>query len=44
MIMLHQFYNLFTSTEEKSAPIIDVSSNTYFVNVSVKYIILYFTD
>ena len=30
----------FTSTEEKSAPFFDVSSNLYFV----KYIIYHFTD
>ena len=33
----------FTSTEEKSAPFFDVSSNLYFfVNNSVKYIMFHF--
>ena len=31
----------FTSTEEKSAPFFDVSSNISLVNISVSYIILY---
>ena len=35
----------FTSTEEKSAPFFDVSSNLYFfVTDSVKYIMFHFTD
>ena len=33
----------FTSTEEKSAPFFDVSSNICLVNISVSYIILYYT-
>ena len=31
----------FTSTEEKSAPFFDVSSNISLVNISVSYIMLY---
>ena len=31
----------FTSTEEKSAPFFDVSSNIFLVNISVSYIMLY---
>ena len=34
----------FTSTEEKSAPFFDVSSNLFFVNDSIKYIMFHFTD
>ena len=34
----------FTSSEEKSAPIFDVSSNLYFCKNSVKYIMFHFTD
>ena len=33
----------FTSTEEKSAPFFDVSSNICLVNISVSYIMLYYT-
>ena len=33
----------FTSTEEKSAPFFDVSSNISLVNISVSYIMLYCT-
>ena len=31
----------FTSTEERSAPFFDVSSNISLVNISVSYIMLY---
>ena len=31
----------FTSTEEKSAPFLDVSRNISLVNISVSYIMLY---
>ena len=33
----------FTSTEEKSAPFFDVSSNISLVNISLSYIMLYCT-
>ena len=33
----------FTSTEEKSAPFFDVNSNICLVNISVSYIMLYYT-
>ena len=33
----------FTSTEEKSAPFFDVSSNISLVNISLSYIMLYYT-
>ena len=33
----------FTSTEEKSAPFFDVSSDICLVNISVSYIMLYYT-